>query len=480
MTSDELSPLALRFEEALVPSRFSEQLRVSCENQLRRDLRANSNAALRPVLASANFVMDRRGLRVVFKGGIPKGAKLMRDRAGRALPTLVDGKTGRTLKNARAIGKAGKVAKAGATAAVAIVEVAHMISGHDNAKRLKKVELGVDRLVRAHESELKARLEAIYRHSKELLHNGLEELSPEDQRELHRQCRELVELRARWRDDFVVRLEHIDKADPRWFQKLFLWRRDEAYERARRQSANKAGEGLEIVQLMHFSLMLQMTLAGASGRMMEFRGATVPDECRIWADLQNFAERRVREISGSDAKEFQPFLNAISDMTNVWSSSALHRSSPPKQLTDTHASVEPKLGEPDLVQHGRFEETHAFFVGYPQNDGEKVSAGYVVKLFFAKELGNNFTSEDLLKQFVVRTRSQTSGRLAPGLEVPRDTYRINYDERRDAHALAVPLPWLSNGFPEWLHGIEIEMRRPLAEGIYESGRIYRTVRLVRS
>src|SRR5262245_13799220 len=156
------SPLALRFEDAIVPSRFAEQLRLAGEVQLRREITAVSNAPLRAALAGAQFIMGQRGIEVVFKGGIPRGAKLMQDAAGRALPTLVDGKTGRVLKNARVVGRAGKVTRVATAAAMAIVEVAHIISAHDNAKRLKKVERGVDRLERAHESELRGRLEAVY------------------------------------------------------------------------------------------------------------------------------------------------------------------------------------------------------------------------------------------------------------------------------------------------------------------------------
>lgn len=331
---DQRSPLALAFDQALIPSRFSEQLRISGEEQVREDLRRNSNAALRPALATAKFVLERRGMQVIFEKGIPQGARLMKDKAGSILPKLVDGKTGRILKTARGVGKAGKAARAGATAALAIVEVAHVISGHDNAKRLKKVELRVDRLVQAHESELKARLEGIYRHSKELLYSGLDSLSPEDKRELYSQCRELFELRARWRDDFIFRLGHVEKAQPGWFDRLFFFRKEEALSRSRRERAGEASEGLEFVQLMHFSLMLQATLAAVAGRGDQFRDATLCDECMLWSEFYDYVVQRVEEISGGDAEDFTPFLDGVENMAMVWSSFALRpvATTPVKQL----------------------------------------------------------------------------------------------------------------------------------------------------
>ena len=265
------SPLALRFEEALQPSAFLTQLRTSAEIQTKRELASLANDSLKSALAGAKFVLDSKGMQVVFDGGIPKGAKLMLDRAGKRLPTLVDGKTGRILKIGRVPSQARKVASVSAGAALVIVEAAHMISGYDNAQRLKKVEGVADALLHAHKSELKSQLEAIYRHCKELINGDLNQLSENDQRELHRQCPKLMEIRARWRDDFEHRMRQIKKAEAGMVDTILVWRKDEALRKDREAKAKDAIDALEIVQLMHFSLMLQMCLAGASGRMESFR-----------------------------------------------------------------------------------------------------------------------------------------------------------------------------------------------------------------
>ena len=198
------SPLALTFEQALQPSVFLTRLRESAENQARREFGDLGNNALKAGLAAAKFVLDKQGMTVVFEGGIPKGAKLMQGGAGKLLPKLVDGKTGRVLKTGRIASSTGKAAKLSASAALAVVEVAHLISGHDNAKRLKSVEKGIDRLMHAHESELKSRLEAIYRYSKELLHDDIHQLTDGDKQELHVRgirkfylCRELLQVDTR-------------------------------------------------------------------------------------------------------------------------------------------------------------------------------------------------------------------------------------------------------------------------------------------
>ena len=134
------SPLALPFEQALQPSVFLTRLKQSAESQARREFGDLGNDALKAGIAAAKFVLDKKGVKVVFEGGIPKGAKFMKDAAGKYLPKLVDGKTGRVLKTGRNASTVGKVAELSASAALVVVEAAHLISGHDNAKRLKKVE----------------------------------------------------------------------------------------------------------------------------------------------------------------------------------------------------------------------------------------------------------------------------------------------------------------------------------------------------
>lgn len=312
------SPLALTFDEAMTPTRFLAQITHAAESQLKSDLARHGNAALGLALATAKVVIDSGTVQVVFAKGIPAGAKLMKS-GQELLPVLIDGTTGQTLKIGRVATTGRKAISTAASAALIVVEAAHMISGYDNAKRLKVVERSVDRLVHAHESALKSRLEAIYRFSKELLHSGPDELTPEDKREVHRQCKELIELRARWRDDFRHMISRIDKADPGTLNRIFFWNCESAEKESRKEKAKEAMVALELVQMMHFSLMLQMALAGAAGRMASFRELTLPDECKAWKDLAAFAKRRVYEIAGAPRQSnFRQFIEATENLADFW------------------------------------------------------------------------------------------------------------------------------------------------------------------
>jgi len=323
-----LSPLALPFDDAMTPTRFLAQITHAAESQLKADLARHGNAALGLALASAKVVIDAGAVQVVFAKGIPAGAKLMKS-GQELLPVLVDGTTGQTLQIGRVVKSGRKAISTAASAALIVVEAAHMISGHDNAKRLKVVERSVDRLVHAHESELKSRLEAIYRYSKELLHEGPTEISPDDKREIHRQCKELIELRARWRDDFRHMIGRIDKADPGTLNRIFFWNCDSAEKESRKEKAKEAMNALEVLQLMHFSLMLQMALAGAAGRMASFRELTLPDECKAWKDLAGFARRRVYEVTGTPRQaSFRQFIEAVECLADFWTVSPKTGSSP--------------------------------------------------------------------------------------------------------------------------------------------------------
>lgn len=312
------SPLALPFEDALYPSQFLSQITAAAENQLRAQVAAHGNRALGMAVAGAKIIFERGAVQVVFEGGIPVGARLMKAGGG-TLPALVDGKTGRILKWGKVASKGRAAAPAAANAALIVVQAAHMISGHDNAQRLKKVESSMDRLVHAHESELRSRLEAIYRYSKELLHHGASRLTDNDRQELQRQCRDLMELRARWRDDFRHQIGKIDRADASWMNKLFWWRREKAESNSREAKAREAEDLLEIIQLTHVCMMMQMTLASCSGRLESFQQLTLPDEFKAWRSVTEFGRRRAEEIAGDSGKaEFAQFLNHLAGVADYW------------------------------------------------------------------------------------------------------------------------------------------------------------------
>jgi hypothetical protein len=312
------SAFALPFEAAIEPSTFVSHIKQAAESQLLSDLAKNANSALGLALSGAKVVLEAGTIQVVFEKGIPTGAKFMKS-FGEKLPVLVDGRTNRIISLGRVASKGRAAVSIAASSTLVVIEAAHFISGHDNAKRLKKVERSIDRLVLAHESELKSKLEAIYRFSKELLHSNQNELSDHDCRIMHLQTRELMELRARWRDDFRCRLNQIERAEPGLINKALWWRRENAEAKSRQEKASEANKALEIVQLMHFSLLLQMTISASAGRIDAFCTVTLEDECVSWRSLVELCRKRSDEIAGlQENREFADFLNAIEDLAELW------------------------------------------------------------------------------------------------------------------------------------------------------------------
>lgn len=134
-----------------------------------------------------------------------------------------------------------------------------------------------------------------------------------------------MELRSQWRHQFMHELQKIEHADAGLVNRLLWWRRDKAEQRSRAARAAEAGASIELVHLMHFSLLLQTSLAAAAGNSDQFVNATLPDEEESWRRLQSFARRRAYEIVGGRAKEFRPFLSALGDLVNVWSPAGVSR-----------------------------------------------------------------------------------------------------------------------------------------------------------
>ncbi|MGI8431065.1 MAG: hypothetical protein ACR2MW_02075 [Chthoniobacterales bacterium] len=304
--------LSLTFEDALVPSRFAQELRRSSKIYAVGEIQRSTGLSLQ----GAKALLERGQMRVAFDKGA-KGVRLMRDKTGRELATLVNS-TGKTTANARRVGKAARVATATTAAALVLVELAHVVSDQDNAIRLKKVEVGVDRLIRAHHAELKARLRSVYGRAKEILSHGASDLTDQDRQELQGYCGDLLEIRARWSDDFKFQLQQIEVAKPGFLRSVIRVGRDEAHARAKRARAAEATAELETLQLINFSIMLQMVLSAALARITEFQNITLPDEIERLLHLLEFAEQRATQIAGEDSTAFQPFLQAIGDTIDVW------------------------------------------------------------------------------------------------------------------------------------------------------------------
>ncbi len=99
------------------------------------------------------------------------------------------------------------------------------------------------------------------------------------------------------------------------------------------------------------------------------------------------------------------------------------------------------------------------FIAWPQQDGDTVGEGYVMKTYFTKSLADGLSEQDLINRFLIKIQSSESGRTTGGVAQSRSAYSIDWDEG-DYYALLFTLPNLYNGDPNWLHGLEVTHERP--------------------
>lgn len=98
------------------------------------------------------------------------------------------------------------------------------------------------------------------------------------------------------------------------------------------------------------------------------------------------------------------------------------------------------------------------FVAFPQNDGDTVGQGYVMKVYFAKSLADGTDTPTLLSRFLIRIGGNEAGD-AGVIQAPSG-YSINYNINASFHELAYTLPNLYNDLPNYLHKITVTHTRP--------------------
>ncbi|MGL4400129.1 MAG: hypothetical protein ACRCXD_09700, partial [Luteolibacter sp.] len=100
------------------------------------------------------------------------------------------------------------------------------------------------------------------------------------------------------------------------------------------------------------------------------------------------------------------------------------------------------------------------FVAFPQQDGQTVGAGYVMKVRFSADLAGGTTEQELRDRFIVKIASSDSGSLSGAfLQTPQDL-PILYDAAPGFHDFQFSIPNLYNSIPDFLHTVEVTMNRP--------------------
>lgn len=98
------------------------------------------------------------------------------------------------------------------------------------------------------------------------------------------------------------------------------------------------------------------------------------------------------------------------------------------------------------------------FIAYPQNNGDLVAAGYVMKVYFTKSLADEPSATPLRDRFTIRIGSSDEGGVLTAYS--REAYTVYLNETTDYHALGFTLPNLYNDQPDYLHKIEVTHDRP--------------------
>lgn len=100
------------------------------------------------------------------------------------------------------------------------------------------------------------------------------------------------------------------------------------------------------------------------------------------------------------------------------------------------------------------------FVAFPQQDGQVVGEGYVMKVRFTNTLGDGLSEADLRARLSVKIASSLSGENVGGLVQAAQSLPIVYNSAPGYHDFQFALPNLYNNNPDFLHTIEVSMARP--------------------
>lgn len=313
------SPFNLPFQDALSSERMLASITRTSEDTIRSDLAQGLSGAAATTLAAGKFIYERKKLLVE----LPKGAKvsdLMVANGKRVAQLKKVGGNGAGTR-LQVVGGGAKVGVNTAAVALVVIEAAHMISSHDNAKRIKTIEKRTADLVAFNEHELLSELEACYRQAKEICLHSESGLSDHDRAELSNLSRLLFKIRAQWRHRVRSDLEKIEKATASWWTSIFQWKREESLEKSKSEKGQKALAVQEILQLMQFSLMLQFALSQQTGRASSFLKNSLKDEVSQWRGLAAFTRKRGKDIFGDEFPEnYQKLIEGIDNIAGYWGS----------------------------------------------------------------------------------------------------------------------------------------------------------------
>ena len=273
------SPLRhVTFEQALEVQPLLDATARAAQQSVDNAVAAHTGDAAGIVVNSFQVLAANKEIMVEFteagrklkKAGV---LKLVRDGSNRLLPKLQNAK-GKFVETARLSNGAAKAVRIGTAIGTIALSAAHLVSGADLAKKLRRMEGKLDFLVAARRISQLSRLEAVFRQARELAHLPSTEAT---RWELHRLGRDLFELRAEWRRELVHRLETLEHVQEggNWFFAFFQhWGNDAKSHENTKQITQSEVE----IRLLEVSMALHVALAQSSNTLETFLSVSLPDE----------------------------------------------------------------------------------------------------------------------------------------------------------------------------------------------------------
>ena len=340
-----VEPLCVKFDSPLADLSFEDSLSINIlltkiQEHAKKDIEKSFIKQFRNELGtigsnSFTYFWEKDTLVVKFSKEAQKEIKadtlrLMRQKNGYYQPTLLY--KNKIVENAR-IDNTTKLLSKATKISSFLVGVAHIVSGADNAKQLKQISKNINYLIRARKNDQLCRLEATYKHAKELL--SLDR-SKETEDKIFSLSKDLHEIRAIWRREIETKLSDIENPENlNWFVKFFRLKK------INKDINTDILSCEEYLGLITYTLLIHIELFRAIDKVDVFLEKSLPDEIKqlqatrdLLKEKSNYLSEKYPEFSVdpiidqfdnvlNNLQEFVPNQNinpnllAINDDTNT-------------------------------------------------------------------------------------------------------------------------------------------------------------------
>ncbi|MCK4761738.1 MAG: hypothetical protein KAW12_06015 [Candidatus Aminicenantes bacterium] len=169
------------------------------------------------------------------------------------------------------------------------VNAANIVSGADQAKKLKTLSKQIDYLTAARRIDHLSKLESNFYLAKELLSNPLEPTKINKVLDLHR---EVIEMRTNWRNEIEHRLKNIDDPKTKSFlKKLFSTRKSRD-----KEVFSEISQFEEEIGLIDFSFIYDIALCESIGHV----NSSLSTEINRLEETGNLLQKKANYLSGAN------------------------------------------------------------------------------------------------------------------------------------------------------------------------------------